>query len=176
MARFYTLSAASTASAPASRLSIAVGPVSVPAAVDRPQIVVSTGANQVRLEEFNRWASPLKDEISRVVAENLVLMLGTGQVIQSPPTLSGGAAYRASIEVQRFDSVPGELARLDAVWTLRRTKDDKSTTGRTSVQEKVQQQGYDKLAAAHSRLAARLSQDIADAVWRLDGASRQGAR
>jgi uncharacterized protein len=74
--------------------------------------------------------------------------------------------------VQRFDSAPGELARLDAVWTLRRTKDDKSMTGRTSVQENVPQQGYDRLAAAHSRLVARLSQDIADAVRRLDGASR----
>ena len=54
-----------------------VGPVSVPAVVDRPQIVVTTGPNQVRLDEFNQWASPLQNNIARVVAENLVAMLGT---------------------------------------------------------------------------------------------------
>ena len=170
--RFYTLSATTTAAVPASRLSLSVGPVSVPAAVDRPEIVVSTGANQVRLDEFNRWASPLKDEISRAVAENLVAMLGTGKVTQSPRTLSADAAYRISIEVQRFESAPGGSARVDAVWTLRRTRDDKSLTGRTSAQEPVSQPGFDGLAAAHSRAVARLSRDIADAVRTLEGASR----
>jgi len=170
--RFYTLSATTAAAEPGPHLSVSVGPVSVPAAVDRPEIVISTGTNQVRLEEFNRWASPLKDEISRVVVENLVAMLGTGKVSQSLQVVSGDAAYRAAIEVQRFESTPGESARLDAVWTVRRARDDKSMTGRTSVQEKVQQEGYEGLAAAHSRAVARLSRDIADAVRTLEGTSR----
>ena len=71
-------------------VSVAVGPVSVPAAVDRPQIVVSTGPNQVRLDEFNRWASPLQNNIARVVAENLVAMLGTPRVTLFPQTLERG--------------------------------------------------------------------------------------
>ena len=66
--------------ATSSNLSVVVGPVSVPAVVDRPQIVVNTGPNQVRLEEFNRWASPLQNNIARVVADNLVAMLGTPRV------------------------------------------------------------------------------------------------
>jgi len=170
--RFYTLSAVTTEAAPPSPLSLSVGPVSVPAAVDRPQILVSTGANQVQLDEFNRWASPLQDEISRVVAENLVVLLGTGKVTQSPQTSGEDAAYRVSIEVQRFESVPGKHARLDAVWTLRRVRDDKSRMGRTSVQEPVSGSGFDELAAAHSRAITRLSRDIADGVLAFEGALR----
>jgi uncharacterized protein len=78
--RFYTLSAGAAPAATPSSLSVAVGPVSIPAVVDRPQIVVTTGPNQVRLEEFNRWASPLQNGIARVVAENLVAMLGTPRI------------------------------------------------------------------------------------------------
>ena len=63
----------------------------------------------------------------------------------------------------------GEAAVLEAVWTVRRTKDGKTETGRTSVREKVDDNGYEALAAAHSRGVARLSQDIADAVRTLDG-------
>ena len=168
MSRFYTLNAANAPAAASSTLSIVVGPVSVPAVVDRPQIVVTTGPNQVRPEEFNRWAAPLQNNISRVVAENLVAMLGTPRVILFSQTLGGDVDYRAAIEVQRFESIPGEAATLDAVWTVSRTKDGKSQTGRTTVRETVQGNGYDALAAAHSRGLARLSREIADSVLTLE--------
>ena len=166
--RFYTLSAATTPNTTSSDVSVAVGPVSVPASVDRPQIVVSMSANQVWLDEFNRWASPLQNNIARVVAENLVAMLGTPRVTIFPQTLSAAADYRAAIEVQRFDSAPGDAATLDAVWTISRTKDGKSRTGRTTVRETAPDKSYDALAAAHSRAVAQLSRDMADAVLALD--------
>lgn len=166
--RFYTLSASPAPAGPASNLSVAVGPVTVPAAVDRPQIVVSMGPNQVRLDEFNRWAAPLQSNIARVVAENLVALLGTPRVATAPQTLSADADYRVAIEVQRFESAPGEAATFDAVWTVRRTKSGASRTGRTTVREPVPDRGYDALAAAHSHAVERLSRDIADAVRALD--------
>ncbi len=166
--RFYTLSAGASPSAAPSTLSVAVGPVTIPAAVDRPQMVVSMGPNQVELDEFNRWAGPLGNNISRVVAVNLVALLGTPHVTLFPEMLSAGADFRVAIEVQRFDSTPGESAVLDAVWIVRRAKDGKSETGRTTVRETLQEKGYDVLVAAHSRGIARLSQDVAAAVRGLD--------
>jgi hypothetical protein len=170
-ARFYTLSATAAPSAAASKLAVAVGPVSVPAAVDQPQIVVSTSANQVTLDDFNRWASPLQNNIARVVADNLVALLGTPRVTLFPQTLGADVDYRVQIEIRNFESAPGKYASLDAVWTVRRTKDGKTETGRTSVRENVDDSGYDALAAAHSRGVARLSQDIADVVRTLERAA-----
>ena len=165
-ARYYTLSATTepAASSPSSDLSVVVGPVSVPAEVDRPQMVVRTGPNQIRVDEFNLWASPLQSNISRVVAQNLVTLLGTPHVTLFPQTVSADAGYRVAIEVQRFDAALGEAATLDAVWTVRRTKDGGTQTGRTTVREAVQENTYETLAAAHSRAVTRLSQDIATAV------------
>jgi uncharacterized lipoprotein YmbA len=168
VSRFYTLSAGAAPAATTSNLSVAVGPVSIPAVVDRPQIVVTAGPNQVRLEEFNRWAAPLQNNIARVVAENLVALLGTPRVILSSQALGAEADYRAAIEVQRFESVPGEAATLDAVWTVIHAKDGKSQTGRTTVRETVQGSGYDTLAAAHSRALAVLSRDIAGGLRNLE--------
>ncbi len=170
--RFYTVSATPTPATTSSDLSVSVGPVSVPASVDRPQIVVTMSPNQVWLDEFNRWASPLQNNIARVVAENLVAMLGTPRVTLSPQTLSAGADYRAAIEVQRFESAPGEAATLDAVWAISRAKDGQSRVGRTTVREAAPDKSYDALAAAHSRAVARLSRDIADAVRALDGSGQ----
>ena len=167
-ARFYTLNAAPAPAPSPTKLSVSVGPGSVPAIVDRPQFVVSTGANQVTLDDFNQWASPLQNNIARVVAENLAAMLGTPRVMLSSQALGADAAYRAAIDVQRFESMPGEAAILDAVWTVRRSRDGASQTGRTSVREASPDAGYAALAAAHSRAIARLSQDIATALLALD--------
>ena len=167
--RFYTLSATATPStAAASSLMIVVGPVSVPAVVDRLEIVVSSGSNELKLDEFNRWASPLQDNLSRVIAENLVAILGTRRVTLFPQMPSTTAQYRVAIEVHRFESAIGTSTTLDAVWTVRRTTDGGAETGRTAVRESVRDNSYDALAAAHSLAVARLSQDIADAVRALD--------
>jgi uncharacterized lipoprotein YmbA len=170
----YTLSRAPAPAAPFAapmpNLTVVVGPVSIPAIVDLPQIVVSTGANSVSLDEFNRWASPLQSNISRVVAENLVTLLGTPRVSQFQQSLNLDADYRVAIEVQSFDSAPGDAATLNAVWVVRRTKDGKAQTGRTSVREPTGAAGFDALAAAHSRALARMSQEIADVIRGLDRA------
>jgi uncharacterized lipoprotein YmbA len=166
---FYTLDATAKAAAVSSNVSVSVGPVTVPAVVDRPQIVVRTGPNEVWLDEFNRWAAPLDDNFGRAVAENLVAMLGTPHVTVFPQTDAVNAQYRVAIQVQTFESAPGQAATLDAAWTVRGPKDARSQTGRTSVREPVQGgTGYPALMAAHSRAVARVSQDIADAIRALE--------
>ncbi len=163
-ARFYTLSANATPATSNSTLFIAVGPVTVPSVVDRPEFVVSTGPNELRVDEFNRWAGPLQDNLSRAIAENLVAILGTPRVILFPQALATDPEYRVAVEVRSFESTLGNAASIDAVWTIRRARDGKSQTGRTSAREKVADNSYEALAAAHSRGVARLSQDIAEAI------------
>jgi uncharacterized lipoprotein YmbA len=165
---FYTLNAAGGAVKNSSDVSVAVGPVSIPAVVDRPQIVVSIGPNQVRLDELNRWATPLQNNIARVIADNLTTQLGTPRVTVFPESTSVDADYRALIDVQRFDSIPGEAAILDALWVVRRMKDGKAERGRTTVRQSTMDKDYGALAAAHSQAIGRLSQEIADAVRALD--------
>ena len=164
MSRFYTLSTTPTPAGTPVAYSVAVGPVTIPAVIDRPQIVVTTSPNQVQLDEFNRWASPLQGNIGRVVADNLASILGTARVSLFPQTMSAAADYRVAIQVQKFDTAPGDAASLEALWTVTRAKDGTTQTGRTSVRESSPSGGYDGVAAAHSRGLARLSRDIADAI------------
>jgi len=163
-ARFYTLSADLPPGAQASKIAVVVGPVSIPAQVDRPQMVITQGPNQVRLEENDRWASPLGDAIASVVAENLAAILGTPRVTLFPDRMAGDGAYGVAIEVQQFLSEPGTAASLSAVWTVRRAADGRTETGRTRVREPVKGSGYADLAAAHSRNLAAMSREIADTL------------
>jgi len=168
--QFYTLSpSAMPAIATSSDISVSVGPVSIPAVVDRPQIVLRTGENQVSIAEFDRWASPLKGDIARVVAENLVSMLGTPQVSVFPQSIAADASHRVVINVLRFDSEPGKMATLDALWSVSSRKNGQDRSGRTTITEPTQGGGYAELVAAHSRALGRLSGDIAAAIRQIEG-------
>jgi uncharacterized protein len=167
--RFYTLSSTSAPAAmPQANFSVAVGPVSVPAAVDRPQIVVRTGPNQVFIDEFNRWASPLKNDIARVIVENLVSMLGTTQVAIFPQSPAANASYRVVIDLLRFDSEPGNAATLDALWKVSSAKEVLVRQGRTTLIEPTQGGDYAALVAAHSRALGQLSAEIAKAIREIE--------
>ena len=165
--RFYALSSAAPAAAPPAELSVAVGPVTIPADVDRPQIVNTVGPNRVRVEEFDRWAAPLQNDIARVIVANLVVALGTPRVMLAAQPIATVVDYRAAVEVQRFESSLGDAATLEAVWSVARIKDGKLQTGRTTAREAAAERSFDALAAAHSRAVGRLSQDLANAVREL---------
>jgi hypothetical protein len=171
--RFYTLSPSTVSPAPQpAGYSVSVGPVSIPAAVDRIQIVVRTGPNQVFINEFDRWAAPLKADIARVVAENLVAMLGTPEVTVYTLSTAEGVSYRTVIDVLSFQSELGKTATLDALWTVSSTKDGKSLRRRTTISEPTQGGDYAALVAAHSHALGQLSGEIAAAIKKMEAQKR----
>jgi uncharacterized lipoprotein YmbA len=169
---FYTLDSTSSFSslAPA-HVAVAVGPVSVPAAVDQPQFVVQVAANRVDVDEFNRWASPLNESIARAVAGDLSTDLGT-QEVTAAPLANFRPDYRVSIDVQRFESIRGQAAIIEAVWVVHKTAGGQSRSGRTNVREPVQGDDFDALAAAHSRALLKVSSEIAMAIRAEAGENR----
>jgi uncharacterized lipoprotein YmbA len=168
--RLYTrdASASGAAGGTVSALTVYIGAVVVPEAVDRPQLVVRTGANEVAPVDGHRWAEPLKVAIGRVLASKLSRELGTPRVGAYPGTALADAAYRVQVEVQRLESAPGSAVTMEAVWSVRRVDGDASVSGRTVVTEPMAGD-YEALAVAHGRALDPLSRDIAAAIRKLEG-------
>ena len=169
--RFYALEAvaAPQPSAVAPRAgqaaaTVAVRTVAVPAAVDRPQFVVRAGDARVNLDESNRWAGPLRDEIARVVAGNLAAELGA-PVITFSAALPAASDLVVLLDVQRFDAKTGEGVEVDIVWIVRRALDEApGRSGRSVVREPTGGEGYGALVGAYNRALAKASRDIAAVV------------
>lgn len=161
---FYTLATEAGAAGDRARaLSVVVGPVTLPEAVDRPQLVINAAGNRVEIKEFHRWAEPLKAEIPRVIAANLGRQLRTSSTASSSQLAIVEPDYRVVIDVQRFDSRPGEQALIEALWNVR-ARSGASRTGHTRAQEAVSGASYDALVAAHRRALTILSRDIGEAI------------
>jgi uncharacterized protein len=166
---FYTLSAGVPANGvtPASgesAYSVAVGPITLPEVVDRPQIVLRAGPNEVIIVELHRWAGSLRSEIPRIIADNLTADLNVKRVAAYPQSAGDIADYRVLVDIQRFDSTMGESVTIDALWTVKRVSDGALRTGRSIVRESTGGGSYDAVVAAHSRALATISHEIAGAI------------
>jgi hypothetical protein len=157
-ARIEALAAATTVPA------VAVGPVTLPEVVDRPQLVVRVAANRVEILETRRWAEPLKSEIPRLMAENLRALLRSDRVSSYLQHAGVDADYRVLVDIQRFESSPGEAVTIEAAWSLRRAAGGATKTGRSLVREPVDAVGYDPLVAAYGRALFSVSRDLAGAI------------
>jgi len=144
--------------------SVFVGPVSIPASVDRSEMVLSTGANAVDISDEYRWAESLRDAIPRVVAQALSRDLGTSRVLASRMAAGTPVDYRVSIEVQRFDSSLADGATVDALWTVSTTGEKAARIGRTVAREPDAAHDAAGIAAAHARALERVGRDVANAI------------
>ncbi|MDD5285026.1 MAG: PqiC family protein [Desulfuromonadaceae bacterium] len=151
--------------------SVSVVNITLPDLVDRPQLVERVSGNRVEILETHRWAEPLKNGISRLLAENLAGRLGSDRVTAYPQNSVSDPDYKVYVDIQRFESV-GDSVSVDAIWTIRRksdgapgrNKEEKSKTGRSQTRESRGKEGYDALVEAYNRAIISVSNDIAKAI------------
>jgi len=164
---FYTLEAGKTAESAhpgTTSFSVAVGPVTLPMLVDRPQLVLRVAANRVDILEMHRWAEPLKSGISRLLAENLSRQLESTRVSVYPQNASENVDYRVLVDIQRFEATPGQGVTVDALWSVRHAGEESLKTGRSVINETATGESYDSLVAAYGRAVAAVSRDIAQVI------------
>ena len=83
------------------------------------------------------------------------LMVQFGHFVPREPTV-----LRIKVELQRFDSSPGNYALIDATWTIRPLKGEAVLTCRSRINEDAGQ-GYAGLVAGHQRALSELAERIA---------------
>ncbi|MCQ9375920.1 PqiC family protein [Methyloversatilis sp. XJ19-13] len=162
--RYYTLGAvASPASLQADAPSIVVGPIGLPEAVDRLQIVRRIDGTRSEPADGHRWAGSLKAEMGRRLAAALASARGLARVVAVPQSSIARPDYTLPVDVLRLDADGFERVTLDAVWTLRRDGRDIASR-RFTASETIGSASYEALATAHGRLIDALAREIAQSV------------
>lgn len=145
---------------------IGVGPVSVPAYLDRPQIVTRASPNKLMVGEFDRWAEPIESLLSRVLSENLSVLLNSDTVFTLPRRRLSEVDIQVELEVFRFDAGSDGTVHLIGRWAVY-TKGGKKLAAakKTTILEPARQSlDYESVAVAMSQALERLSQEIAEVL------------
>jgi len=172
-ARFYVLSPdakqeETIGKAARSDIAIAIGQVSLPKYLRKPQIVTRTGSNELHLAEYDRWAGRLGEDIGRVIAENLAYMLSTDRVLAFPAPEGIAFDYTVEISFSRFDGRLGGDLELSARWVILDSQAQMvSGVKATHIVEQTGGRDYADMVAAQSRALALFSSELADAIKEL---------
>jgi uncharacterized protein len=153
--------AAGTASRP---LTIGLGPITIPAYVNRPEVVTRVSDSELKVSDTDRWGEHLDTNVSHVLASDLAGQLGTQQIISYPWPVKNPVDYAVSVAFQRFERTADGHVVIEANWTIRSGKDEKIIqTGTTSISDPA---GPDTASAAQamSRGLAQVSRDIAQVI------------
>lgn len=167
---FYTLEAQSrppvvATTTGATKPLIGIGPLSLPALLDRRGIVTRTENNSVQIAEFDQWAAPLKDNILAVLSKNVANLQPNAIVRAYPWSVYGSVNYRVIIDITRFDTQPGKSANLEASWAIMEEKNHTIiSNGQTKLQQPLNDASYNSAAQALSRLLSEFSQQLSLAL------------
>jgi hypothetical protein len=159
---FYTLAPSALAPAlpAAARYAVSVGPVKLPQAADRPQLVLREDGSQVRILEEQRWAGPLPEEIARSVAASLARQLPDAQITTAGIHALRPGETQVRLDIERFEATRDNGVTVQGVWTLRQDG-AASITRQFTASETAAPGSYDAIVSAYTRALATVSEQIA---------------
>ncbi len=161
---FYVLSAGGSAPS-GGGIGIGVGPVTLAEYIDRPNLVIQQGPNQMAVSEDHRWAGDLGASIARVTAVNLGRELKTGNVRTYPWQGDGEIGDQVTLDVRQFHSDADGYAVIEVGWRVYALPSRTLKASNTFVdREPLASDGYSAMVAAQSRLLSRLGKSIASGL------------
>jgi len=120
--RFYTLAPRPAAgSVDREGLSVVVGPVTLPAYLDRNEVAVRVSPSELKYALAERWAEPLVQNFTRVLVEDLGNALGSDRVASVTTAPSVTPDFFIEVVVVRFEAGADGSAQLTARWAVRDT-------------------------------------------------------
>ena len=159
---------------------IMVGPVTLPAIYDRPQLVMKNANNTVQAYEYHRWASSLKGDIADVVSSNIAITLKISNVWSFSQSMQSNFDYQVFLDVQNIESKAGEDVVVDVLWSIKPSTNIKTSAkpsanvtattttnvimGSSLVREPITESGLNALVAAQSRAFSKVGQEIARSI------------
>jgi uncharacterized lipoprotein YmbA len=153
---------------PQGGISVEVGPITIPAYLERTQIATTGDSHEINMDEFHRWAEPLKDSLGRILSENLAIGLGTANVYQYPMRRSLPIDFQVEVTVSHFLASAEGKVNLVAYWAiLDNTGADATPRKRTAISRQATAGGLQAVVDAQNLALQDLSDEITATIQSL---------
>ncbi|MFZ4503206.1 MAG: PqiC family protein [Methylovulum sp.] len=159
---FYVLDALpQTERANKQALAIGIGPITLPALLERKQMVTRLHDNTVQLAEFHQWAEPLKDTLPRVIVKNLAALQPTYVFRAYPWSAYGNVDYRIIIDIDSFAAETKKNVKFSASWAIMDERQHAIIkNGKTQLERILPNPAPAAIAEAMSQLLSQFSQRL----------------
>ena len=138
--------------------------LAVPPEADRMQLVLHKTPTRLALYETERWATPLRDQISIILIENLRARLPQLSITSDPLLTGTGEPVQLNVDIEELDALAGKEATVRARWRLSDAGNTASRAGTCTARQPLQNTEIDALVLAWSRALADISSALADSI------------
>jgi uncharacterized lipoprotein YmbA len=105
-------------SARAPEMALLIGPVRLPAYLERPQIATLEDGGEVELDEFNRWLGGFEENFLRALSLGLAQELGSDRVVAGRSKAPFEIDYQVRLHIDDMIVVEGSGLRVRVRWGL----------------------------------------------------------
>ena len=156
-------------------LVIGLGPVTLPAYLDRYEVATRVSPTELSYSSTDRWAGPLAENVADVLQNNLSALLPSSRIVPYPWVSTTPLRYEVEVNLIQFETDADRNASLVARWTV--------TDVRTGERKKMNETALEQRAAPGDASAATrglsltlgdLSRAIADELESAETARRDG--
>lgn len=146
-------------------VAVGVAPVEFPEYLNRREVVTRSSGNELVINRFYQWASPLRGDFERVLAADLGAMIPTRRVTVLPFRRAFPLDFEVRMSVDRFERMADGTVELDARWTvLEQVGERPINIEDARIRIPNVANDYPAVVAAMSEAIAQLSRRVADDI------------
>tara|TARA_R110002049_G_scaffold57581_3_gene157718 strand:+ start:2488 stop:3093 length:606 start_codon:yes stop_codon:yes gene_type:complete len=163
---YYLLSAHPFSAVSGETPSVGVGPIEIPAYLDRKSMVYNRQGNTLQVASLDLWAEPLVNGVERVMVLNLAGLLNTQDVQSFPWHPQRAPQYGVKVNVLQLEASEQQVS-LTAEWLVYRPGSSVQVKRRISALQAPLGAGTaeaEQVAIAYSDLLYQLSEIVAAAI------------
>ena len=151
------------------QLALGIGPIKFPGYLDRQQIVTRISQNRFAVAENDRWTEPLEENFTRVLSQNLSILLQTDRIVTYPWLRSQQPTYQVQMEVLRFEPNAEQQVELWARWSIVDSAKKIVSLKESYLTKPMRDKSTEWSVGSMSELVSDLSKEIAAAIRGLAG-------
>ena len=124
-------------------------------------MVLNTSADDVTIQEHERWAAPLSDLVWQTLARDLERRRSDLLVADSGVNRASGSAIRVNVDVVQLTVHRGRQASIEAHWRILDPRTGKDVTGGDVFSSPLGEDDYAAVAQALSQCLGLLADRLA---------------
>ncbi len=144
-------------------LEINIASLTLPEYLDRPQLVVRSGAHRLQMSEGHQWGGNLRKNLQRTLSINLSRQLGTPNVSFALSHKVCASCLRLELDILQFERMEDGRVSLIAQWRLSRAKNRELLIARIDElrsQSPIEGKNKEMIVAEMGALFAQLSRTV----------------
>jgi len=145
----------------ANAVALGIGPIKFPGYLDRQQFVTRISQNRFAIAENDRWAEPLDENFTRVLAQNISILLPTDRIVTYPWERNQQPTYQVQMEVLRFEPNGDGVVELSARWSIMDNAKKTLRVSESSLTQPARDKSTEASVVSMSQVVSELSKEIA---------------